>query len=226
MSFLYCKFCIVFRGVSLYNILYDIRCKIFDYLSSQDKKFLCSINRTWRSHLTPNLRKVTLPYYVSCEFLKPLLNIEEIKIFGPGRQLAKFDCIEKICSLIKSGSFEMLSSLVITGIIQILTLIDAVKLYVQFRYWCCSWAKFCTNDFTVMYQSCTKLKYLSFYQQCKNENRNSILIGWVDLLDNYYGYVCFGHNVLDRIPKKMQTYDRNAYSMPCRICLNAKTTQK
>ena len=161
----------------MYDIPYDIRCKILDYLSTQDKKSLCSIDRTCRAHITPNFRKASLPCNISCDVLKSLLKIEEIKIFGADGPLTKFNCIEEICSSIKGGSFQMLNSFVITGVNlskeQITTVIDAVKLYVKILD---IGAVLEPSVVQMIFQSCAKLKYLSFYPQSKDKNGNSILV--------------------------------------------------
>ena len=103
----------------------------------------------------------------------------------------------------------MLNSFVITGVNlskeQITTRIDAVKLYVKILD---IGAVLEPSVVQMIFQSCAKLKYLSLYPQSKDKNGNSILVDWVELMDNYYGYICFGHNVLNRIPKRMLTYER------------------
>lgn len=120
--------------------------------------------------------------------------------------------------MVVSKSFTYLSLLVLLSKEQIITLIDAVKFYAK--------RLDILSDVQMIFQSCAKLKYVSVFPQNRDENRNSVLIDWVELLNNYRGYICFGHNVLDGIPKRMLTYDRQAYSCPFSTGVVAKTTYK
>lgn len=74
-------------------------------------------------------------------------------------------------------------------------------------------------DVLYVINKCKNLKYLSFKTEVKDALGNSYLKQWIALLNIYFRYISFGHNVFLSIPNSLLQHDRYCYSTPCPLGL-------
>lgn len=179
---------------------FDLLSSSLDTVAQMLQKFRLAINCT-------QLRIPLPPVCNSVEFLLDMRHLEELVLLGYA-QVADENCsvtgqhltdIIRQCTTLRSlalSYFRVIHESHLSEIVKALPQLKQLKTDSQCRSQTLAEILQCSNIRSIVVEPCGSVEE------------------WASLINTWCGIVCFGHDIVDYVPRQLLAYDRSSYSRP------------